>query len=178
MRNQKGFNFRFRLIESMLDVSLAIDFLSKQDLRYPHYDDWVQRTEHEIKAGYKQAILAFSGHHLVGDLVYQPHKELSRVREAKNMRIHPQLRRRDFAHFMLRQVEEQDKEEFDAIMMDVRTDNQGPINFLTFCGYTPIAQVNLYDRNCQDVIMVKCFNDTTKSGIVYNAQQLVLGSSL
>lgn len=177
MSYRERFNFQFRSIESMSDVHRLIDFLSKQSLGYPNYDDWIQRAEPEVESGYKQAVLAFSDNYLVGDSIYQPHKELSRVREVKNFRIHPKLRRRAFGYFILKQVEELNKEEFDAIIVDARTDNQESINFLTFCRYVPIAKVPLYDRNSPDVVMVKCFNDRTKQGIVYNAKQLVLGSS-
>ena len=171
----KGFNFQFKHPDSVSDISRVIDFLAKQPLGYPNYQDWVQRTEAELQSGYKQAILALSDNQLVGDLVYQPHKQLPRVREIKNLRVHPKLRRRDFAHFMLRQAEEHGKEDFDGVMIDSRTDNPSMIQFLAFCGYVPIAQTQLYNSNCPDVVMIKSFNSRTEKGIVYNAKNIILG---
>ena len=167
------FNFQFRTLDSVSDIGRVIDFLAKQPLGYPNYQDWVQRTEAELQSGYKQAILALSDNQLVGDLVYQPHKQLPRVREIKNLRVHSELRRRDFAHFMLRQAEEHGKDEFDAVMIDSRTDNPSMINFLTFCGYVQIAETNLYDSLCSDVVLMKFFNERTKSGIAYNSRKII-----
>ncbi|MFH1711154.1 MAG: GNAT family N-acetyltransferase [Nanoarchaeota archaeon] len=170
----RGFNFQFKQPDSVSDIRGVIDFLAKQPLGYPNYEDWVQRTEAELQSGYKRAIMALSDNKLVGDLVYQPHKQIPRVREIKNLRVHPKLRKRDFAHFMLRQAEEHEKEGFDALLIDARTDNPPMINFLTFCGYVPIAQASLYDSNCPDVIMMKFFNERTKNGIVYNTKKIIL----
>ena len=170
----KGFNFQFRHPDSVSDIGRVIDFLAKQPLGYPNYDAWVQKTEAELQAGYKQAIMALSDNCLVGDLAYQPHKQIPRVREIKNLRVHPELRRRDFAHFMIRQAEEHRKEDFDAIIIDSRTDNPSMIQFLTFCGYVPIAQTPLYDSTCPDVVMIKSFNERTEREIVYNAKKIIL----
>jgi len=170
----KGFNFQFRHPDSVSDIHRVIDFLAKQPLGYPKYCAWVQRTEAELQTGYKQVIMALSDNHLVGDLVYQKHKQLPRVREIKNLRVHPELRRRDFAHFMLRQAEEHERQKFDALLIDSRTDNPSMIEFLTFCGYTPIAQTPLYDSNCPDVVMIKSFNARTEKGIIYNAKKIIL----
>jgi len=64
------FHFHFRGLEERKDLQELIDFLILQDLGYPNYDLWVQRTEHELDKGHKSVILAFSGRELVGDLIY------------------------------------------------------------------------------------------------------------
>ena len=117
-----GFNFTFGEIGSGKDIGELIDFLSKQSLGYPNYSDWVQRTEAELLLGYKQAVLAYSEGRLVGDIVHQPHKIIPHVREVKNIRVHPDLRERGFARFMLRQVEIGARDE-EAVVVDTRRSN-------------------------------------------------------
>lgn len=51
-----SFNFTFRGLSEHKDLKELVDFLIKQNLGYPRYDDWVQRTEHEIERGYKTSI--------------------------------------------------------------------------------------------------------------------------
>ena len=172
-----GFNFTFRLMESRKDLETLLDFLMKQSLGYPKYEAWVQRAEHEIKRGYKTAILAFSGGFLVGDLIYQPHKDLPRTRELKNMRIHPNLRRRYFAHFMLKQAEVESREDYDLILCDVRSDQPAVINLMKLFGYTSLVTTCLYNRNMQDVIMVKSFDKTSEEGILYRTQKFILSNN-
>ncbi len=152
------FNFNFHSIESMSDVRAAIDFLHKQDLGYPNYGDWVQRAESELSLGYKQGIIATSGSRVVGDVVWQPHKQLSRVREIKNIRVHPDIRGRRFAHFMLRQAEVEQAGNYDLLMCDAREDQTEIIDLMTFLGYTSLFSQNLYDPNKKDVVMVKCLD--------------------
>ncbi|MFC1755662.1 hypothetical protein ACFL96_20120 [Thermoproteota archaeon] len=154
-----SFNFTFRTPDTTQDIRQLVDFLMKQHLGYPGYEDWVQRSEVEIDSGYKVPIMAFSEGHLVGDLIYQRHKELPRVREIKNIRIHPGVRRRDFAHFMLKQAERDNPEQYDALICDARSDQRDIINLLRLSGYRPIGSAPLYDSNTPDIIMVKVMGD-------------------
>jgi len=64
-----GFNFQFSSLQEVRQLKGLISFLAKQDLNYPGYDNWVQKTEYELDSGYKKAIMAFSDGKLVGDLV-------------------------------------------------------------------------------------------------------------
>jgi len=173
-----GFNFTFRHVGDRNDLVLLVDFLMKQRLGYPNYEDWVQKAEGEIEGNYKTAILAFSGGNLVGDLIYQPHKDISRIRELKNMRIHPQVKGRYFSLFMLRQAEVENREDYDSIICDLHA-NQRPIfNVLRLMGYSPLTTAPLYDLNVPDTIMIKCFDKASESGIKYNTEKLILSKSL
>lgn len=149
--------FNFRSIDSTSDIYTLIDFMKQQPLNYPNYDSWLQRSEHEFHMAYKQAILAFSDKKLVGDLVYQPDKSLPKILEIKNLRIHPKLRKRDFGHFMLRQVEEIAKiaKKYNAIRIDTRTSQTNLIQLLKFTDYKELARAPLYDSNEEDVIFTK-----------------------
>ena len=170
-----GFDFQFRTLGSQTDLKGLVDFLAKQDLSYPRYDQWVQKTEGELGSGSKTPIIAYSNGHIVGDLIYQPHKELPRVRELKNLRIHPEVRRRDFAHFMLRQAECEGNDAFDLIVCDARKKEQSVVNLLLFSGYTPIGSKPLYDQHSEDIIFVKTMDGRTESGLVYKTKGFILG---
>ncbi len=150
-----GFHFNFRSLESTQDLKDLIDFLAAQDLGYPKYDEWVQRTESELIEGHKNSIIAFSESNLVGNVVYQRHKNLPSILELKNIRIHPELRQRYFAKFMLRQVEAENEGKYDAIMVDARQDQKEVIRFLGSCNYSQTLTIPLYDSNVPDIIMTK-----------------------
>jgi len=146
--------FEFTDIQSRNELSQLIDFLHRQNLNYPNYDDWVQRTESEIIRGHKKTILALSGKRIVGDLIYQQHKENPRLLELKNMRVHPNLRDRYFARFMLRQAEAENPN-YDAIICDAPSEFPEIISFMQNCGYTPILSRPLYDNQEPEIVMVK-----------------------
>lgn len=173
-----GFAFTFRQLDSRRDLSELVNFLIKQPLGYPNYEDWVQRSEHELDSGYKKAVLAFSEGRLVGDLIYQPHKKIPRTREIKNIRVDPEVRRRYFANFMLRQAEVENKEEFDSLVIDARSDHPVMLGLLRMAGYIPLASASLYDPKVKDVVMIKVFDKTSESGLVYQTKNLILGNSL
>ncbi len=61
-------------------------------------------------------MMSFSEGILVGDLIYQLHKEISNLLELKNIRIHPSIRNRYFAFFMLKQIEKENSGEYIGII--------------------------------------------------------------
>ena len=168
-----GFHFHFRGLESRKELKGLIDFLSLQDLEYPNYDYWVQRTEHELNSGHKQAVLAFSEAHLVGDLIYQQHKEVPCFLELKNLRMHPQLRTRKFAEFMLRQVEAENQSRYDAIILDARANQEHIIQFMNAQGYASFATIPLYQDSMPEVVMLKLLNENKRDAMVISAQKII-----
>jgi len=154
-------NFQFTDIQGKRDVSQVIDFLHKQNLNYPNYDDWVQKTESELESGYKNAVLAFSEGKIVGDLVYQQHKENPNFLEFKNIRIHPDIRERYFAKFMLKQAEVENSD-YSAIIVDAPSEFAGMVNFLKSYGFTPILSKQLYDDGAPDIVMIKPLKKSRK----------------
>ena len=157
----KIMNFQFTDMQSKKELFQVIDFLHKQYLNYPNYDNWVQKTEVELIGGYKNAILAFSERKLVGDIVYQQHKKNPGFLELKNMRIHPKIRERSFAKFMLRQIEVENQN-YNAIIVDAPSGLPGIISFMQNQGYTPILSRPLYDNGAPDVVMIKPIKKSKK----------------
>ncbi|MBI2449000.1 GNAT family N-acetyltransferase [Candidatus Pacearchaeota archaeon] len=168
-----AFDFNFHGIEDRTDLKELIDFLAYQDLGYPRYQEWVQRTEHELDSGYKKAILAFSERYLVADLIYQQHKEAACFLELKNLRIHPAFRLRGFGRFMLRQVEVEHAEQYEAIICDARANQSDTIKFLESCGYSPLITCPLYDQNTPEIVMIKSLNKDKKQFIIATALDFI-----
>lgn len=148
-----------RTISDEKDLKKLRHFLLGQELWYPNYEQWIEEVcIPDINNNWKTAMVAYSNGHVVGDAIFQKHKQLPKTRELKNLRINPEYRRRDLAHFLIRQVEEENKGSFDRIILDTDIRKEGTIKFLTFCGYKPIMQLPLYSPHNLDMIMVKEFN--------------------
>lgn len=162
-----GFNFNFRQIDSTQDIGKLINFMARQPLNYPGYDGWLQRSEPELHMAYKQAILAFSDKTLVGDAVYQKHKQLAGTIEIKNLRMHEEIRRRDFGHFILKQIEvEAIKLGYELMVADARASQTDVISLLKFSGFREIARAPLYGSNEEDVVMGKPLKGRNSSSLI------------
>lgn len=151
-----AFDFRFRYVEDVKDRDNLIDFLRLQSLGYPLYNSWVDRVVAELESGWKSAVLAYSNGVVVGDLVFQPHKQFPKsLLEWKNARVISELRGRGFASFMERQLEViAGSGGFSAVICDTRRDPEIE-RMLVSRRYQKLLEVSLYDKNEVDVIYVK-----------------------
>jgi len=170
------FHFHFKGLEDKKELRNLIEFLVLQDLGYPNYESWVQKTEHELESGYKGVVLAFSGKQLVGDIVYQPHKAANCFLEIKNLRMHPQIRERKFAEFMLRQIEAENKGKYSAVICDARANQKDIISFLESQKYNMYATLPLYDKHTPDVVMIKFLDEKNK--LVPLADKIIRGCAI
>ncbi len=174
-------DFRFRDAQTRRDLQRLTDFLISQDLGYPSYVQWVERARAEIESGWKNVVLAFCEGYLVGDLISQPHKEIPRFLELKNMRVDPRFRNRYIARFMLRQAELDFGAGKDAIICDAPANQPEIIEFMESCGYSPLIALPLYNRNRLEVVMLKILKDkgeAEKSGLVLAAKDIVIAKSM
>jgi hypothetical protein len=162
-----SFYFTFTDLKDINQLGMLIDFMASQDLDYPHYDDWLQKTESQLEKQEKQAILAFSEGKLVGNLVHQVCKDngLGNLREIKNLRIHPELRERDFANFMLKQLCTESKDNYDGLIVDVRANQKETYNFFSHYGFIPIMNIPLYEKNMDETVMFKPLKQEAEFGI-------------
>lgn len=135
-----------------------MDFLSKQCLDYPNYNQWLEKTEFEISLGTKSALIAYSDKSIAGDIVWQFHKTIPLLVELKNIRISEKVRERYFASFMLKQVEWSVKECCSGLIVDCRENQLEMKSFLANQGFVPIAVLNLYEKCKKDVCLVKFFD--------------------
>ncbi|MDD1475229.1 hypothetical protein MEO41_28775, partial [Dolichospermum sp. ST_sed4] len=79
-----AFRFTFGTIGDTAELNHTMDFILKQELAYPKYDKWVDKTRNEIELGIKTALIALSEGRIVGDLIFQSHKTLKGAVEIKN----------------------------------------------------------------------------------------------
>ncbi|MDP1712683.1 MAG: hypothetical protein Q8K86_09535 [Candidatus Nanopelagicaceae bacterium] len=168
-----NFHFDFHPLGDARELRTLVAFLAAQDLGYPHYDAWIQRTEHELDDGSKQAVLAYDHGKLIGDVVFQPHRTIPDAIEIKNARVAESAQWRSVGSFLLRQVEV----EHDARLFigDVRSNRPDIINFLYICGYRPLLKSHLYDlSDVPDVTMVK----RNRRASLANVKRTILASSL
>ena len=149
-------DFIIRSIADSRELKRLRQFLISQSLWYPDYLRWVDEVcIPDINNSHKTAIVAYSKGEIVGDAIFQPHKELPRTREFKNLRINPNFRRRDLGHFLIRQMEEEQKGSFDRIICDADARLREAIRFMQFCGYSPIMRTQLYCSQNVDVVLIK-----------------------
>ena len=153
-----SFNFQFRSVEDGKDIERLVNFLMVQDINYPNYQDWVEKARAEIIMGWKSGVIAVSNGIILGDVIWQPHKELPRIREIKNMRVHISVRKRYFARFLMKQAEAEGRKDYDLLMCDLREDHPEKkplIRMLTSMAYRELYAVNLYDPGVKDIVMIK-----------------------
>ncbi|MEK6760528.1 MAG: hypothetical protein AABX93_01245 [Nanoarchaeota archaeon] len=161
-------DFSFRSIE-LKNLDETTQFVASQNLGYPNYEAWIEKMRSELSFGIKHGILAYNNGIIVGDIVFQKHKQLVDFLELKNIRIHPNLRGRNFASFMLRQAELEMPQS--PVIVDARVNQADMINFLISQGYSSVTQMPLYDSHNQDIVMVKLRNET-KDGILTRVKSL------
>jgi|SRR3989344_3249866 len=149
-------DFSVRQVDDSRDLKLLRNFLHNHELGYPRYDEWVDCTcAPEIENGYKRGIIALHENKIVGDMIWQPHKELPRTTEGKNLRIHPGVRGRGLAYFLMRQCESESRAISDTLLVDVPGDQQDVKMFLLRYGFSVLYQAHLYDDKRLETIMVK-----------------------
>ncbi|MEK6879294.1 MAG: GNAT family N-acetyltransferase [Nanoarchaeota archaeon] len=162
----------------MKDLRLLMNFLASQGLDYRGFDSWLQRSEQELTSGFKQAVVAYNEGKIVGDVVYQPEKNLSGFLEIKNVRIDKNLRMRDFARFMLKQIEVECSGKYMAMIVDARQNNYDFIEFAKRFGFISVANLPLYDKDILDVTMIKPLDRENRGGIISLARKLAVQKAL
>ncbi|MCR4327026.1 MAG: hypothetical protein NUV46_00405 [Nanoarchaeota archaeon] len=170
-------DFHFIPVEDRKSLDKLIKFLKPQSLNYPNWETWIDKVYFETLSGYKEAMILKTNGEVVGDVICQPHKELKWLYEFKNIRIHPQFRNRFCASFLAKQVEYKARELFSAIVVDLKSSEKETFQFFLRMGYFPIGEKPLYDGTNPDTIMIKTFNEKTKSQITSLTKEIIMGKS-
>jgi len=149
-------DFTIRQVDDLKDLRLLSTFLHIHDLGYPNYHEWVDCVcIPEVEDGYKTALIALHGEVIVGDIIWQPHKEVGGVIEPKNLRIHPDVRKRGLAYFLMKQCEFESRKDYSVIMADFPDNQQDMKLFLLRSGFSVLYSAPLYNDNRLETIMVK-----------------------
>jgi GNAT superfamily N-acetyltransferase len=149
--------FHIKSVEDQRELLQLEGFLHSQQLWYPDYHDWVKRTSLEIDSGYKQAIVAWGRRgDVLGDMVFQPHKQLPKTMELKNMRVNPNFRREGLASFLIRQAEsEARKQGFERCIADADSRLKDVAGMMRYLGYQVIMSQSLYTEDNLDLVFTK-----------------------
>ena len=142
-----------------IDLKRFGQFLRTQNLGYPDYEQWVdRRCLPELDAGYKMAYSVVSNGVIVAGIIFQRHKGLVGTLEIKNLRVDTEFRRRDIAHFLMKQAETFALgERYSQMIADFRAEKEysGRLSrFFQFCGFEVLFQAELYPGG-QDFIIAK-----------------------
>ena len=135
------------------DLRSLASFLWAQNLGYPRYDEWVDRAVTELDAGYKTAILAIDDGRMVGNVIFQPHKEIAGIREIKNLRVDESVRDRRFGSFLLRQAEWFDSGTYDFLMADFRANKRDIERLMLSEGYQVVETKSIYDEGMDKIVI-------------------------
>ena len=154
MTNQY-FNYEFKQANSTKEIAMVRDNMALQDLRYPKFQEWKEKAWYQLLDGDKTAYMGLSDGILVAQLIIQPHRELDRVREFKNFRVHPAFRDMYFGKLLEKQGEQGLGIDYDMIICDARAKETGTIRFMKSCGFEEVATLPLYEDSELEVILTK-----------------------
>lgn len=149
-------NFEIRTLGDQRELALLLYFMGSQPLHYPDYMGWLNgpcRTD--LDSGYKRAYVAWSDGRVVGDVIAQPHKELPRTLELKNLRIDLDFRRRALAFFLMKQPEADARGQFEQILCDSDSTQVDIHHLLAFAGFRLLGKQHLYSSSRLDYMFVK-----------------------
>jgi ribosomal protein S18 acetylase RimI-like enzyme len=129
---------------------------------YPGYEEWADKALAQIASERKRSMVAFLGREGVGALLYQRCPEDPSVLEIRNLSVSPEVRRRHFADFLLKQVEAEASVEFPGVtqvVTDTKITNPPVISFFLSRGYS-IASINALPSDfghngIEDVVLTK-----------------------
>lgn len=144
------------------DLKTLENFLTNQNLGYPNYEKWIKKTcLPELYFGEKKGycVRVNENNAIVANIIFQQHKQLPKTLEIKNLRVDNKLRRRDIAHFLMKQAEVQAiSKNNELIILDFRAEiknySREILNFLLFCGYEILYKTELYHPGV-DFVMIK-----------------------
>ena len=74
----------------------------------------------------------------------------------KNVRIHPDFRRRDLGHFLIKQVEADSRGIFEQMIVDADAEQKDIHNLFRFAGFQLLFEQHLYSGSNLDYVFVKC----------------------
>ena len=147
---------RIELVKDPEQKRKLYEFVMGMPFDYPDYDEWVKKCYRELQLGYKQALVCLLGDEIIGNLIFQQHKEDPLSLELKNSRVNPKHRRKRVFTRLYRNVERYAIEKgFSRIVGDTHADNNGVIKTSIRLGFHLESTERLYDGRLES-ILVKC----------------------
>lgn len=158
--------FRFTNEHRTSEVGKVIDALRRPRLwipttnDYPSHEEWLGKTEADIAAGRKRAMISYYDNEAVAAIVYRRHETLNNVVEIRNISVVPEARGRLIGSFALVNTElEAVRHDFpgtDTLMVDTKISNAEMIGFLENHGYSVQEIADLYMQGTElDAVLAK-----------------------
>jgi len=140
------------------EIRQIYEFIKKFPEDYPSYFDWVEQCFEELDSGYKKAFFCESEYNgnIIGNLIFQKHKQDPTILEMKNGRIEPKYRRKKIFTDMYYELERYARDEgFKRIIGDCHESNISVIKTLESLGFTPDSIETIYDSKTKEIIFKK-----------------------
>ena len=144
--------FNIKQVEDMKELRLLRAFMLQQPQFYPDFREWVDgKCIPRIEENDYKNIIVLSEGIVIGDAIYRP-LDKNKI-ELKNFRIDKEYRRRDLGHFLLKQVEFENKGKI--MTLDVTVDNFLGVQFFIRNGFGIKSKEALYRPEQFEYIMQK-----------------------
>lgn len=154
-----------KLLTNTEEINELYNFIQKYPLNYPNYSEWLLKCKRELELGYKKALVYKKDNEIIGNLIFQPHKQDSSLLELKNGRVNDNYKRKKIFSKLIKQVTLYARENnFKKIIADAHEDNTGVIETLQSLGFSMESYENLYTNNQIEVVLAKDL--TTTNGLV------------
>ena len=149
-------NFLVRKINPLNEIEELYQFIKRHHLNYPNYFSWIERCKKELEQGIKSAFCAYVSDKIVGNIIFQRHKEDNTILEIKNFRVLLKFQNQGVGSKLLLEVENFAKrEKFKRMQIDTHDDNLQLIDFLKKKGFKIDGEAYLYTNSQVEVILSK-----------------------
>lgn len=138
------------------DVGKVCEFIKDFILDYPNYNKWIEKCKKELEKGSKFGFYAVENDKIIGNIIFQMHKQEHSILEIKNFRVDSGHQRKDVGSKLYKSVEEYAKANgFSEIQIDTHAENNDMINFLEKQGFKIRSKKYLYTLDQLEVILSK-----------------------
>lgn len=142
-----------QLITDPEEIRQLYEFIKRFPYDYPDYLTWVEECFRELQLGYKKAFVYRVNNQIVGNLIFQQHKEDPKVLEMKNGRVEPRYRRKKIFTNLCNAIEKYARENgFKRIIADTHNDNTSIIQTLKKLGFEVETNEPLYSERLETIL--------------------------
>ena len=141
------------LVTEPEEIRKLYEFIKACPLDYPDYLAWVDKCFKELERGYKKAFAYKINDNIVGNIIFQKHKENPHVLEIKNCRVEPEYRRQHIFTELYNLVERYAKDYgFKKIICDTHSDNTTFIRTMEGMGFKRKREETLYSQRLETIL--------------------------
>lgn len=148
------------LVGSVIDVLRRPRLWVPTQRDYPRHNEWLERTEADLVAGRKRAMVCLHNRRPAAAVVYRRNPEQPSIVDIRNISVAPESSGRLVGSFLvtqaIREAVEHDYPEVTEVKVDTKITNQDMLDFLRTHGFTPEEITDLYhDGTGLDVVLTR-----------------------